>query len=94
MEDFRDTKTGVLCDDPSIILGDLLGRCVYSRRDTCTCDPCRERRSCVFVRLCALIKLEAGHDIQWKSILEGFRRVDAVRIRLVQATGTWPCLGA
>jgi hypothetical protein len=44
--------------------------------------------SCVLVRLCALIRLDAGHDIHWKGILEGFRRVDAVSIHPVEATGT------
>jgi hypothetical protein len=88
MEDIGGTKTGVLSDDPSIILDALLGRCVYPRCDTCICDPFRELMSCVLVGLCALIRLDAGHDIHWKGILEGFRRVDAVSVRPVEATGT------
>lgn len=48
-----------------------------------------ERKSCVLIRLCALIRLGADHNTQWKGFLECFRRVDAVSMRPVEATGTW-----
>ena len=71
----------MLRDGPSIILDNVLGRCVYLRDDTCTCDIFSERKIYGLVRHCALIRLDEDHNIQWDGILECYRRVDAVSIR-------------